>query len=235
MREQAENEEIAKIFRTAFRKAKIAAEALGHAADFYPNRNDTDFSESDLLRESAWVILCSGFRERVVRRVFGNLSICFCNWVSAKCIFDKRDICRETALDVFRNERKINGIIGLAEKIHFDGFEKIRSQITLDPILTLRDFKYIGPVTAFHLAKNLGFQVAKPDRHLQMITEYSGFSDVHELCAKIASITDEPVAVVDGVLWRLAERGLIEQFDIFELTRTLRPPHCRPLAPKTTA
>lgn len=207
-----------KRIEAAFNVAKNAAMALGHAADLYPRPNGADFGEADFLREGAWVILCTSFRERVIRRLFGNLSICFCNWVSARSIVDRSDICHRTALDVFRNEGKIDAIMDLVEKVDDEGFESVRARIVFDPISTLREFKYIGPVTVFHLAKNLGFQVAKPDRHLQRISERSSFSDAHELCSLIAEITSEPISVVDGVFWRLSELGLVDQFEIFELT-----------------
>ena len=56
------------------------------------------FSETDLLRECAWVILCSGFRERIVRRVFDYVSLCFCDWESASAILDADPICRTAAI-----------------------------------------------------------------------------------------------------------------------------------------
>lgn len=37
-------------------------------------------TESAFLREAAWVILCTGFRERTLRTRFGYLSLCFCDW-----------------------------------------------------------------------------------------------------------------------------------------------------------
>jgi|SRR5580658_753581 hypothetical protein len=33
-------------------------------------RSISEFSETEFLRESAWVVLCSGFRESVVRSIF---------------------------------------------------------------------------------------------------------------------------------------------------------------------
>ena len=208
-----------KKIRLAFLEAKEAALKLGDEADLYPQPRNHNFCETDFLREGAWVILCTGFRERVVRKIFGNLSICFCNWSSASSIMEYKDICRQTALDVFRNEKKISAIIDLASTVYNDGFERIRTGVINDPIVTLRSFDYIGPVTAFHFAKNLGFQVAKPDRHLQRVAAMNGFLDAHELCSVISEYTREPISVVDGVLWRLSELGLSGEYDIFDLTK----------------
>ena len=46
----------------------------------------SDITESDFLREAAWVIFCSGFRERTLRRHFSYLSLSFCDWESAEVI-----------------------------------------------------------------------------------------------------------------------------------------------------
>ncbi len=169
-----------------------------------------------------WVILCAGFRERAIRKLFANLSICFCNWVSARVISDSRDMCRRTALDVFPNERKIDAIIGVAHIVTSKGFEAIRGGVIQDPVRSLRQFDYIGPVTTFHLAKNLGFQVAKPDRHVLRVSEAHGFRDVQEFCALIAEITREPISVVDGVLWRISELGLADQLNFGDLAMLSR-------------
>jgi hypothetical protein len=63
------------------------------------------FSESDLLREIAWVTLCSGFREKIVRSLFGKISLCFFDWVSAATIANHADICVATAMDAFHSTR----------------------------------------------------------------------------------------------------------------------------------
>jgi hypothetical protein len=65
------------------------------------------FSERDLLREAAWVILCSGFNERVVRHRFDAISLCFCDWVSAEYIVRRAERCRSTAMAVFGSARKM--------------------------------------------------------------------------------------------------------------------------------
>jgi len=207
----------------AFYEAKFAAEEIGHKADFFPTDNDQNFSEKEILREGAWVILCGGFREAVIRRLFANFSLCFCDWESALEILKNRNMCRETALDVFRNEKKVDAIIKLAELIVGTGFEELKSKILTSPIKVLSDIHFIGPITSYHLAKNLGFQVAKPDRHLNKISKNNGFKDAHELCEAIASQTREPISVVDGVLWRLSEKKMTDQFKIFHMQKSDYP------------
>jgi len=54
------------------------------------------------------------------------------------------------------------------------------------------------------LAKNLGFRVAKPDRHLRRIAGTLGFPSVDALCDSIAAHVGDSQAVVDLVFWRYA-------------------------------
>ena len=68
----------------------------------------------------------------------------------------------------------------------------------------LTAFQGIGPVTACHLARNLGLQLAKSDRHLSRIASVSGYANVNELCDEVSRITGDPIGIVDLVLWRYA-------------------------------
>ncbi len=162
------------------------------------------FTERDLLRETAWVILCSGFRESSVRKAFDYISLCFCDWESSRAIADSAEVCVQTALARFNNRRKLQAIATAAQIIAQQGFEDLSAEIRADPIRTLQKFSFIGPITSQHLAKNLGFPTAKNDRHLARLANLVGFRDAHELCGAIASATSEAVSVVDIVLWRYA-------------------------------
>ncbi len=65
-------------------------------------------------------------------------------------------------------------------------------------------FPYLGNATVFHLAKNLGINVAKPDRHLLRISNCLGYKCPNNLCEEISLTIDEKVSLVDLVLWRYA-------------------------------
>ena len=164
-----------------------------------------DFEESDLLRELGWVIMCSGFREDIVRNKFHYISLCFCDWESAEVIVKYRWHCINTGLHAIGNKRKFEAIVNSAVMIKEYGFDKIKEQILCSPIDTLKKFPYIGNITAFHLAKNLGFPIAKPDRHLVRLANATGFGDVQSLCENIAQESGDPIQVVDIILWRYAK------------------------------
>jgi hypothetical protein len=83
-------------------------------------------------------------------------------------------------------------------------FDAFKENIFQNPIGTLQSFPYIGPITAYHVAKNIGIKVAKPDRHLARLARSNGFESVDEFCGTIASFLGEDVRLVDSVLWRFA-------------------------------
>jgi hypothetical protein len=161
-----------------------------------------EFSETDLLREAAWVILCSGFRERIVRRVFDHISLCFCDWESASAILDADPICRTAAMASFRNPTKLRAIVAAARHVNEKGFAAFKQAVLAAPLFELQHLPHIGPVTVWHLAKNLGLDVAKPDRHLTRVSLTFGFDDADHFCTTLAKVIGERPKVVDLIVWR---------------------------------
>ena len=173
-----------------------------HEVEWQRSVHFRDFDESDLLRQSAWVILCSGFRVSTIEQIFDYISLCFCDWESAHAIVLTYPACRDAALASFNHRSKLNSIVEIAQRVHREGFHVVKRKILCDPIGELQTFPYIGRITAAHLAKNLGWDVAKPDRHLARFSEHLGFSSVRDLCNTIAAATGEAVNVMDLILWR---------------------------------
>lgn len=161
-----------------------------------------DFNEEEFLCEAAWVVLNSGFKESVVRSKFDYISLCFLDWCSAKEITEARDQCISSALLEFGHLGKISAIARVAEIVAERGFSDFKKAVLGDPIAELKKLPHVGPITVWHLAKNLGFNVAKPDRHLVRLASEHGYQCVHAFCETIAHHTGEKVAVVDLVLWR---------------------------------
>jgi hypothetical protein len=168
----------------------------------YQTVDFNSFSESELLKEIAWVILCSGFREALVKRVFDRISLCFLDWESTTAIRDSKSICIRSGMCFFRNHRKLKAIASCAEMISDATFESFKCAVIENPIAELQKLPYIGPITVWHLAKNLGLDVAKPDRHLNRFARSCQFRDAHDLCSAIANARKEQVRVVDLILWR---------------------------------
>lgn len=160
--------------------------------------------ESAFLRELAWVILCGGMAESVVRRVFPAITRSFLGWRSAGEIAERASECIDSAAVYFRHERKLKAIAAGARIVHTRSFHVVREEILKDPLSSLIAFPFIGPTTVFHLAKNIGVRVAKPDRHLARLAAASGFDDVQAFCGCISEFLGEDIRKVDSVLWRFA-------------------------------
>jgi hypothetical protein len=160
-------------------------------------------TETEFLTEAAWVILSSGMSERVVRSRFPMVAEAFRDFVSADEIVLNVEDCRERALADFRHEGKISGIATCAVQVAMEGYQTFYAKVAADPVATLQGIPYIGPISALHLAKNMGFAVCKPDRHLSRTASIFGMA-VDALCESIALWVGDDVRVVDIVLWRYA-------------------------------
>jgi len=180
--------------------------AAGYAAeiDWQEERRLSDVTECGFLREAAWVILASGMSEFVVRCKFPLISKAFFNWASANQIVKGRVSCRINALHVFHHERKIDAILRIASLVDNVGFSNVKLDIQHEGLEYIRRLPFMGSVTSFHLAKNLGIDVVKPDRHLVRIAKTTKYDSPQEMCELIASSTGERLSVIDLVIWRFA-------------------------------
>ncbi|AFQ42430.1 hypothetical protein [Desulfosporosinus meridiei] len=174
-----------------------------------------NINESRFIEEVAWVILSSGMKESIIRRVFPEICRLFYNWKSSKIVIRNKELCLVNALKYFNNPGKIKAIISIIEVLDNIGFTNVKQKIQEQGINYLRTFPYIGPVTSYHLAKNIGLEVAKPDRHLKRIADKAGFESVDNLCTVISNVTGDKVSVIDIVLWRFAtiKTNYLDYFD----------------------
>ncbi len=188
----------------AYLRAKSAVLGSPYAAELIHAVAERDVTESLFLREVAWVVMSAGMRESVVRSKFPGVSSSFLEWRCASAIVTFQGECVAAARRYFGHAAKLNSIVRAARIVDETGFESLMAAFAADPIATLRRFPYIGPVTAQHLAKNLGVKTAKADRHLVRISMAAGFSSVDEFCNLIAGFVGDDVRTVDAVFWRFA-------------------------------
>lgn len=188
----------------SYLRAKRAVIDAGYAEElrWQSDRRLQDITDVEFVRQSAWVVLSAGMRETVVRAVFPSIGEALHHFVPPQICSDPRT--RSAALRVFRHERKIDAILSLVRIAEQLGTSGLRQELASGASSLLHGLPYMGPATTRHLAKNLGIPVAKPDRHLVRITESFGRASTEAMCDEIGSWLEEPVAVVDIVLWRWA-------------------------------
>jgi len=189
---------------TAYLTARefVVDAGFGSEIDWQDTREFCRLGERDFLQEAAWVVLSAGMADSVVRRVFNDVSEAFLRWRSATDIVVHQDECIEQAERAFRNKRKLRAIVFIAESVAAVGFDAFKEQLETGGPAALQDLDFIGPVTCFHLAKNIGLDFVKPDRHLMRAAAAARVNDPTELCHAIAGVTGDRLATVDLVFWR---------------------------------
>jgi 3-methyladenine DNA glycosylase Tag len=192
------------MLKYAFAKTIVQDEGFQDEISWQSNLCFDNLDESTFLREIAWVILTCGMKEVIIRNRFEAFSSCFFHWSSAQKITENHEKCESSALKIFNNRQKILAILNAADRLNRIGFQKLKKKIEFDPITFLQTFKFIGPVTVYHLAKNIGLPVAKPDRHLVRIAQQANYCDVQSFCGDISRLSGDSVPVVDIVFWRFA-------------------------------
>lgn len=145
----------------------------------------------DFALEAAFVICNSGMKNTVARRIYEDVSRAIQAGASARCAFGHDG--KANAIDVIwiRREELFAAYTAAADKLAF-----------------CESLPWIGPITKYHLAKNFGADVAKPDVHLQRLADHEGVT-VQALCDRLAGLTGYRSATIDLLLWRACAEGVI--------------------------
>lgn len=151
-------------------------------------------------REAAWVVVNSGFRFAVARKLWPGIREAFYDFDPAKL----EEPCRVRALAVLKHPGKIGAIFKLGEFVRAEGIASILDDARAP--MKLRRLPWIGAITCWHLAKVLGVDCVKPDVHLQRAARAAGFATPHDLCAVVQDGTGDRLTVADSVLWRYGEQ-----------------------------
>lgn len=191
-----------------YHRAKKQVFEAGFATEYIwqMTRNFEELTERDFLQEYAWVVLSTGFRERIVRDIFPFVSMAFFDFASAKRIVAHGEDCVRVASTRFANAKKLWAIVSTSSVVASVGFKKFKGQVHKNQMLLLQ-FPFIGAVTIMHLLKNIGVDVAKNDRHLARISSTFGFADATHLCTYLSRCTGDPISAIDIVLWRFSAIG----------------------------
>ena len=132
--------------------------------------------------EYVWCVLNAGMKEQVARKIYVRFQQA---WdISVVGHLGKRAAIKtgiETHLAWFRILQNHN-----------------------DRIEYLQSLPWIGPITKYHLARNIGIDCVKPDRHLVRLAAHFGFPSPLEMCIEIQKHTDpqERLGTIDVILWR---------------------------------
>lgn len=162
----------------------------GYEHDITWSQSIQPVSDPDVFwSEYSWVVINSGMKNQVAERIWHKVYPMVTAGGTASAVFGHRG--KTTAIDqVWRDRVELLAAYQEAE----------------DKLKWLQTLPWIGPTTCWHLAKNYGMDVAKPDRHLVRI---AGAEGTHPLCERLSRLSGDRIATVDTVIWRAANLGWI--------------------------
>ncbi|WOJ91766.1 hypothetical protein RZS28_18735 (plasmid) [Methylocapsa polymorpha] len=137
----------------------------------------------DFALEAIFVICNSGMKNTVARRIFEKVRDALCQGRAAGSVFGH--VGKSAAMDRIWRDREMLLTEFLAAE---------------DKLAWCASLPWIGEITKYHLAKNFGADVAKPDVHLQRLADAHGVTP-HELCADLAVKTGYRIPTIDLLLW----------------------------------
>jgi len=165
--------------------------------------------KQDFLRQYVHVVYCSGFKYSVVVKRWEEIEHAWCGFDPFE-IRDNMDRCKEQASKIINHKGKIKAIAETSVWL-----TKITgtylTQFILDAQKKIDIFKrlgYIGDITKYHLGICMGFDIIKPDVHVQRIADYYDM-DPFKMCEELSEKTGLSKRMVDAILWRAAEQGVI--------------------------
>lgn len=167
---------------------------LGEEAD-----DDITWAESitepedaeDFALEVIFVICNSGMKNTIARQIYDRVATALKEGRSASEKFGHKG--KAQAIDRIWRDR--------AE--YFRGFQR-----SLDKLTYCGNLPWIGNITKYHVAKNFGVDVAKPDVHLARLAEIHQTTP-QALCEALARETGYRVATVDTIIWRACANGIL--------------------------
>lgn len=145
----------------------------------------------DFAKEAIFVICNSGMKNTVARGIYNRVGEAIHAGRSAGTAFGHKG--KSAAIDDIwrRRDELLAAYLAATDKVEF-----------------CASLPWIGHITKYHLAKNFGAQVAKPDVHLQRLADREG-ATAQALCERLAAETGHKVPAIDTVLWRACANGII--------------------------
>lgn len=146
--------------------------------------------------ETAYVIVNSGMKAQIAWRI----------WERVRERLE-RDL-PVTGSGAFGHPGKVKAIDDVWKNRH-DLFQRFnQAEGDSAKLEFLGSLPWVGNITRYHLAKNFGLQVAKPDRWLVRVADIHG-QTVKAFCQHLSDATGFSVPLVDTIIWRCCNLGAV--------------------------
>jgi hypothetical protein len=160
-------------------KAHIIAAGHGHEIEYVRAKTFDQLDAADFVIEFAFVVISSGMKNQVAEKIFEKF-------------------CKQGAKAVGHPGKR--AAIVKITKGRKEYFAKIKAADNKIEILS--ELPWIGEITKYHLARNMGLDCVKPDRHMVRLAETWKFKDPAVMCNYLATVNNERIGVIDVILWR---------------------------------
>jgi len=203
----ATDKELTQMFNSALKR--VVGRGWGSEVEHFRQLKFDKVDGTFFFQEYAHCVYASGWKWAYVDTYWPELTQAFREW-------EYVDVCKHTsevrmrALGIINHPKKVDAIISCAERLKSRGWSDFKRWLkTMDLLVPPGELGYIGPATRYHLARNIGADVAKPDRYMLRRARETGYPEtnagVQSLARRISKLTGERVGVVDVVFWRDAE------------------------------
>jgi 3-methyladenine DNA glycosylase Tag len=223
--------QIQALFNKMILYAWASCPEMSNLTSFYSELSPRKITNKSILTELGWIIYSSGFRFDVVKKYWPAIKEAFYQFDVEKVASLSKDqeaqakeICDRSG---FRNLRKARWCIQNAQRIveldhekrRFGGLKGYFVELSKKPPLELvrlapnlvfeLRFKGIGETTIFHLMKNVGIDIFKPDIHVRRILanmrlindERSSTSEICRVMSLLSSTFKMRISELDTVLF----------------------------------
>jgi hypothetical protein len=177
------------------------------------------FTPTEFAKEVSYVICVSGFKQVTGKKIYEKI---------IDYIDKEQNLKFEDLIKIFRNENKIKASIKMwknKQQIQKDFYNLKTTEEKLD---FLSKLQYIGNITKYHIARNLGINFVKYDIWIQRlgVALYGNMNDIEKidnrklnndvkfLCDKMFDDlkieTNEKIGYIDVVLWKACQQGILK-------------------------
>lgn len=148
-------------------------------------------NSNHFLREFIWVVLNAGLKNQVAERIYHKIVFAINNGYKIEDFFNHLKKTEAIKFVLEHKEELFNKYLNAEDKLNF-----------------LESLPFIGPITKYHLARNLGIDLFKPDRHILRISK--NLNQTPEILLNNISVeTGERIGIIDVVLWRAGNLGIL--------------------------
>lgn len=179
----------------------LAEDREGPTLKYFERLRPEAVDQVDFLREVVFVIYCSGFREATLRAKWPEIVRALRGLHQTRRVLEDQIQVRRDLLRVFASKRKAEAAISAVRIVDRLGWPAIRREAIAGGPHYFERFPMVGPVTCYHVARNIGLDVVKPDRHLVRIASALGAASPLELCELCGLARGHRIGAVDFAWW----------------------------------